>query len=243
MLQAARRRGGGVCWTAEEGEEKGEEEGEDASELHSVAIGGSAGGLVEASNFRSEAEAEGASVVKTQRDKFVEEKLNEIRMGDARYAKQAEANKKPEEPKSLEDALYDVPEFLKSDKEEIQDAGDRWLTGITEVLLPVSVKLGNIERTEAAKQVMLRKDAIKQAQKVGVGAPAGTGSLSSNYNKHSVEHGEKLKLKREQGQAQQDKKLISEGEIPKTRKAPDGKHNASDDVVMNRFVKRYKYKL
>lgn len=35
--------------------------------------------------------------------------------------------------KSLEDELYEIPSSLKQDKEEIEESGDRWLTGIAEV--------------------------------------------------------------------------------------------------------------
>jgi hypothetical protein len=198
------------------------------------------GGLVEASSFNIE-ETEATGAVATKRDEYVQEKLNEIRMGDVRYAKQVAANATVEAPKSLEDALYDVPEFLKSEKEKIEDAGDRWLTGITEVSLPVSVKLSNIERTEAAKHIMLKQESLKKAK---AGA-AGFGSLSSNYNQHKAEYGKDQQNKREQDRAQQNKKLEAEGEAPRKRNN-ESSHNskkASDDQALDRFVKRYKYKL
>lgn len=171
LIQKARRRGMGVCWTAEEQDDQGKQEQEE--ELKSVIHGSATGGLVSANAMAFQTKAEEVDEkVASAKEKFIQEQLAKMR-GDQ---PKPQEDKPKVTKKSLEDELYQIPAALKQDKEEIEESGDRWLTGIAEVPLPMGVKLANIERTEKAKA-----EHFLQVQ--GSVAPV-AGNVSVNFRKN-----------------------------------------------------------
>lgn len=236
LIQKARRRGMGVCWTAEDNQELDKEE----QELKSVVHGSATGGLVSANAMTFQTKAEEVDEkVASAKAKFIEEGLDRLRMGDKNFVKRDEEEKKNKtSKKSLEDELYEIPAFLKQEKEEIEESGDRWLTGIAEVPLPMGVKLSNIERTEKAKQEHFLQ--TKGQVNLNVGT-----NISVNFKKNREDWVQQKKDESSAYQAALARKDGGQRESGSGTKAslpapPSG--FASDDKVLDRFVKRYKYK-
>ncbi|PFH37688.1 hypothetical protein BESB_000300 [Besnoitia besnoiti] len=141
--QAHRRKGLDVLSMQEEqqAEQEGEEEGEDDLSGY---------GLLER-NFSTVNSATGATL-----DKHLEEFLRE-RMQLKEAPKKEEAEPCEGETRGEGD-LYRVPERLQvPDRSGEYKEQLNWLTGLTEVQLPMSVKLKNIEATEKAKRALLKK--------------------------------------------------------------------------------------
>merc|ERR1719361_2304285 len=61
--------------------------------------------------------------------------------------------------------LYSIPKELQGNFTELpeSEAGERWLSGMQEVDLPIEYKLKNIEETEAAKAALLAPHSQKES--------------------------------------------------------------------------------
>jgi len=126
---------------------------------------------------------------------------------------------------------HQPPVAKTAQNEEEQESGERWLTGITEVALPIQYKLKNIEETEIAKRELLTKQANK----------TGHASLPSNYSVNFKQH----KKEFDQNKRSFVPKTMDNNEERKPRKnknADDNIAHASDDRVVDRFIKRFKWK-
>eukprot|EP00755_Sulcionema_specki_P005516 Sspe_Gene.32973::Locus_16138_Transcript_1_1_Confidence_1.000_Length_895::g.32973::m.32973 len=83
------------------------------------------------------------------RQQFVEEELQKRRR--EAEAKEAAASESGTEVVNPEDSVLLLKPDLLTHTVEKQDVGNRWLTGIQEIQLPLSYKIKNIEETENAK--------------------------------------------------------------------------------------------
>jgi len=148
--------------------------------------------------------------------------------------------KAPEQPKSSaesdEAVLYKTPEIRKNAKpdEEVTEAGDRWLTGIAEVPLPISDKLKTIEETEKAKERLLAKQA---AGTPGSVLPIPT-NYSADFSRHQKEYAER---RREQFKAAQPTETVDARRAPPQRKRPADVPAATDDRAVSQFLKRVRW--
>jgi hypothetical protein len=164
-------------------------------------------------------------------------------------------------PMTAEDELYIIPDHLKLDNpQESQDNGaETWLTGIVEVELPLDEKLRNIEDTERAKRKILDERRrgvlgsgfivdtssdkgyrrLDQKSKKRSRKPEGPVSESSkrlsvlpgpgNFNANFVQH----RPTREVKESATGGPLGSAGRRPEL---------SSDDIVMERFKKRFTFR-
>jgi len=203
----------------------------------------------------------------SQMENYVEEELEKRRKGEQRLMQ--EQTKKNEEKKlSEEDQLYQTPDFLKQDSilDEDDVSGERWLAGITEVPLDITFKLRNIEETEMAKQELFSKRG-KRKEKEGP-LPANS-NFNSNFNRHKREFDRKRK---QETTAYWEARRSKDAGVPiplKTDDAPSNSKNnvaghsssarkfrgdrgevrrrsnvpfATDERVLDRFIKRFKWK-
>jgi len=154
-------------------------------------------------------------VLQKHMESYIEEELEKRRHGD-RKGNSAKNLDAPEKRLTPEDQLYQTPDFLKQesviDEEEV--SGERWLAGITEVALPISYKLKNIEETEHAKQDMFAKRAAMSKEKEG--------PMPFNYNADFKRHKRDFdKAKREQTEAYHAAKTAKEAGLPLPKKEPE----------------------
>jgi len=154
----------------------------------------------------------------------------------ANSGKGADKNKKPE-------YVDETEEMLKRINEEgrlIERRGDQnWSLGITEIPLPISVRLKNIEETEKAKAKLLGqtdKDDSKGTKKRKRKESA-RGNLSTNFNQHQRDYAARMKEKN-QAAAGPEKPSAKAKSIPKGgERVP----YATDDRVVAKFIKRNRY--
>ena len=78
---------------------------------------------------------------------------------------------------------------------DASERGERWLTGIAEVSLPISHKLANIERTEKAREELLRKKEarIREMLEEDGDVKFGGVNYNANYRKHKRDWDEQAK--------------------------------------------------
>lgn len=246
LLQKIRKRGGGMIFNGEE-EEKSDGE-EESHDLQSVTDGKQEGGLVENdmnSGFKNEISEH--VVVNEQMEKYIQQKIDEQRAREEGY--DPAQQQAPEKKKTAEEELYEIPDFLRHDAEEVEESGDRWLTGIAEVELPVSVKLANIERTELAKADLAKKRA-QSGKTRGSQIPK---NFNSNYKKHNADW---IRARQDESDKYRAARAVKEGRpIPEPKRQKKGMYAgyenkggsgsvpyATDDRTMDRFVKRYKWR-
>merc|ERR1719273_98055 len=175
-------------------------------------------------------------VVKSEMDEYIEKTIIAMRGGENHEIE----NQKPK--RSEEDKLFDVPSFLAQPKEEVEEHGDRWLTGITEIPLPINTKLRNIEKTEKAKQELF----MANKQSSDFGDMKITGNYNSNYTKHQKEWLKKIMAEKESRKRARNIKmgLPEDHGLRKNVSMANrrGVPYATDEQVLDRFVKRYKWR-
>mmetsp|Transcript_4891 Transcript_4891/g.11706 ORF Transcript_4891/g.11706 Transcript_4891/m.11706 type:complete len:299 (+) Transcript_4891:218-1114(+) len=164
---------------------------------------------------------------------------------------------------TAEDELYVVPDSMKigkKDEEGVENSAESWLTGIVEVELSMEEKLKNIEQTEAAKHQMLdnlRKGLTSSAFRVDTSTERGYARMDQREKKKGGRKGQAKVL------TDEDKKLLS---LPASTNfganfhlksvvvpnatpaaapavpgaAPKRNEMSSDDVVMEKFKKRFR---
>merc|ERR1712062_128590 len=100
---------------------------------------------------------------KTLVDQYVEKRFRQIVTKQGRKITEEKKSQKQKENDFMKQ-LYSVPKEHQGKFTELPEteAGERWLSGMVEVELPVEYKLKNIEETEAAKAQLL---APKQKEK------------------------------------------------------------------------------
>jgi len=170
----------------------------------------------------------------SQMDKYIAAQLAARRAGGKK-----EEVKQPSQYETEEQQLYKTPDILKNAKpdEEIGEAGDRWLTGIAEVPLPIADKLKTIEETEKAKEKLF-------ASKAAAGGPTLTipANYNSNFSQHQKEFAEKRK---EQFRASQPAQTVDARQTAPSRKRPAegsaGGPTATDDRAVSQFLKSVRW--
>lgn len=174
-----------------------------------------------------------------------------------------------EEPRlTAEDELYQVPEDLAMKDKGAQDNQDNgaetWLTGIVEVELPMEDKLRNIEETEAAKKKILEE------RRMGISRGAFVVDTTSDKGYSRVD-GKKKDKRRKKDESDQEVQLramlpgtanqntnfnqnyMSNRPTREVQEMGRGQHHqgmnagkktelSSDDLVMERFKKRFRHK-
>jgi hypothetical protein len=170
-------------------------------------------------------------------DKYISDQLAARRQGKKQEVK-------PKERDPYDDTiLYETPDILKNAKpqEELVESGDRWLTGIAEVPLPISDKLKTIEETEKAKEKLFAARAASNGAGVALSMPA---NFNADYSRHQKEYAEKRK---EQFKAnahataqQPDARDTAPNANPRKR-TNDAVATASDDRVVAQFLKKYRW--
>jgi len=202
-------------------------------------------------------------VLQAHLESYIEEEIEKRRKGGEDVGRPKE---KKEDAKKMneEDLLYQMPESLKQesslDEEEVD--GERWLAGITEVALPITYKLKNIEETELAKQELFSKKGKRKVQE---------GPLPANYNADFRRHKREFDRKRREqpNQAGANRNIAPQSTEPPTPDVatpsrPSGEiqttanHHlrreggagnarrttpyATDDKVLDRFIKKFKWR-
>jgi len=248
MLQKARRRGGGINFENDPEEEGAELEVVTQHQLQSVGKAGQRGGLVESGisgTFKNEVSEH--VVVNEQMEKYIKEKIQERRGGKA-------DDENGEVQKTAEDELYEIPDFLRQEADkDVEESGDRWLAGIAEVELPISVKLANIERTETAKADLIKQKEASYKNRRNNPSREIPASFNANYKQHNHVW---IQKRHDESDKWRTAKAIKEGRpIPEPKRG--SKHAASseyvdpvhkpvpystDDRTMDRFIKRYKWR-
>lgn len=139
-----------------------------------------------------------------------------------------------------DETLYATPDHLKVEKTQDPETGSQMLTGIVEVELPIEYKLKNIEDTETAKRKLLGQN--KKTFHPSMPLPA---NMSVNFSRHH--------------QTQGGRKVVSANSHTHTggssgssgssvlnlhggsRVGGNRKVMATDDLVLERFKKRFRY--
>jgi hypothetical protein len=111
--------------------------------------------------FGAEGKDVQAALIDEQMEKYIQEQLASRRALRAPTSSKTSEDaplggKRPNSFANLsEDQLFVTPEHLKivdnRTQEEIEETGERWLTGLAEVPLSIKDKMANIEKTEAAR--------------------------------------------------------------------------------------------
>merc|ERR1719499_2355079 len=124
-------------------------------------------------------------------NEYVEKRFRQIVSKQGRILPEERKTRKQKEDDFMKE-LYSVPKEFQGKFTELpeSEAGERWLSGMVEVELPVEYKLKNIEETEAAKAALLAPK--KHAQTLL--------HIPSNYNQDFVrarqDDARKIELKR-----------------------------------------------
>lgn len=161
--------------------------------------------------------------------------------------------------------MYFVEQKLKHKEENIENSAETWLTGIVEVELPMDEKLRNIEETELAKKRMLedRRNGVTTAGfRVDTTSDKGYARMDQEEKKKG--RGKRFEAKPEfterskrllalPGQMNFNANFLSHQptrEVKEAAKSTSGagaksgapKRNelSSDDIVMERFKKRFR---
>jgi len=130
-----------------------------------------------------------------QREEFVDKKLREKFEQEGRVVAE-EAKKAPlVKQRNLQREMYTLPNCLRMKPTFLPDheAGERWLQGMSEVQLPVSYTLKNIEETEAAKRALLTKSLSGSTEK----STAIPRNYNQDYTTHHVARTKALEWKRQ----------------------------------------------
>jgi hypothetical protein len=168
-------------------------------------------------------------------EKYIAEQLAARREG-----KKQDSKPKERDPND-DSVLYQTPDILKNakPKEDMVEAGDRWLTGIAEVPLPITDKLKTIEETEKAKEKLF---ASKMASTGGavLTIPA---NYNADFSRHQREYADRRK--------EQFKANAHANALPVDAREtanPKKRHNegqsgvtATDDRVVQQFMKKHRY--
>eukprot|EP00472_Partenskyella_glossopodia_P012272 CAMPEP_0197527480 /NCGR_PEP_ID=MMETSP1318-20131121/21827_1 /TAXON_ID=552666 /ORGANISM="Partenskyella glossopodia, Strain RCC365" /LENGTH=268 /DNA_ID=CAMNT_0043082155 /DNA_START=89 /DNA_END=895 /DNA_ORIENTATION=+ len=165
---------------------------------------------------------------------FIEEELKKRRKGESRAGQDDnEGSSSDNRTKKLDETEEMLKKINEEGKMTERRGNENWASGITEVPLPISVKLKNIEDTERAKQKLLRGN--KDGNKRKRDGDRGNVNYSTNFNQHERNFQKRLKERR-QHRAGPEKPNDSE----KTKKAMKGERvpYATDDRVVARFIKR-----
>jgi len=164
-------------------------------------------------------------------EKFIEERLN------TKNQKAEEDQSKP--VKQEDDDLYVTPEHLRLVRPKDEDQS-QMLTGIVEVELPIEFKLKNIEETESAKRQLLGKS------KKNINLTQLPANMSVNFSRHqNYFHPKSDYQHHHQSNHQNKNRTHSKEHGQGLREGPD-KHSrrlqmATDDIVLERFKKRFRY--
>jgi len=124
-----------------------------------------------------------------------------------------------EENKDRRSQLFEVEERFQASVAQNKNRASEestWLTGITEVQLPVDYKLKNIQATEAAKQALLVSKRLEREEESDLPS-----NLTANYKHHRREHYLNVIAPNNKGQSIKNAQGL-----------------ASDESVMERFKKR-----
>mmetsp|Transcript_3899 Transcript_3899/g.5575 ORF Transcript_3899/g.5575 Transcript_3899/m.5575 type:complete len:268 (+) Transcript_3899:110-913(+) len=110
---------------------------------------------------------------------------------------------------------------------------ENWAAGITEIPLPISAKLRNIEETEKAKQRLLlgKKEDEENGKKKRRRKDGTGGNYSTNFNQHQREYAQRMREKRTGPEKPAERKPLSGDKVP----------YATDDRVVARFIKRNRF--
>jgi Hepatocellular carcinoma-associated antigen 59 len=144
--------------------------------------------------------------------------------------------------------LYQTPEFVRSFKAQASDDSvtARVMAGITEVALPISVKLKNIEATEEAKRKLLKVwqsgGSSQQSSATDITGPM-PASFSANYNKHQKQWISKVRAREDNtdgttGSGATSGTMSNRSHRQHHGPAPPTALASSDDVAVKRFINR-----
>jgi hypothetical protein len=175
-------------------------------------------------------------------------------------------------PMTAEDELYVIPENLRLDnpQESQENGADTWLTGIVEVELPLDEKLRNIEDTERAKRKILeerRRGVLGSGFIVDTSSDKGYRRIDQKSKKREARpRGERREEKPVNEQARrlavlpaggnfnanfvqhrptrEVRESAAGGQLPGAGAGGPGRRPelSSDDIVMERFKKRFTYR-
>jgi len=176
------------------------------------------------SNFTTQNDA---PEVNHYQEKYVEEMMKKRAIEGTEETDQEKEKKKeaPPPPFPGSDAdLYTTPDHLKPQVKQTTGETTNWLTGIVEVQLPVEYKLKNIEETERAKRELLNN----QAQPV-------TRSTFGEANLYGSSFGS-IRYQTDK----ETKRAASSSSSSSSSSAISGNERATDDIVMERFKKRFR---
>jgi len=156
----------------------------------------------------------------------------------------------PEKPETIESELYKTPEYLQTPKPKPEDNPGNWLTGIVEVELPIEYKLANIEATETARRKILEEKKAKANQPQIQIIPS---NYNANYDQHKKTNtvGQSSKSPKTRGTTTVshqgstapvvNNQRFSTGGHHEKRKHDGSNETATDEIVLDRFRKRYKW--
>jgi len=130
-----------------------------------------------------------------QREEFVKKKLREKLRQEGRVVADTAKKAPSVKQRNLQREMYTLPNSLRMKPSFLPDheAGERWLQGMSEVQLPVSYTLKNIEETEAAKRAMLTKSLSKPTE-TSTAIPR---NYNQDYTTHHVARTKALEWKRQ----------------------------------------------
>lgn len=187
------------------------------------------------------------NAIKNDMEKYIDEELRKKRKRKSTADSdedEDEQKKKAKGHENLDSVLFQVPEHYRERQmysTQEADAGDRWLSGIMEIELPIESKLKNIEKTEAAKLELVEQKAKDTAI---LQIP---GNFNSNFAGHHMDHTQALQKRRrdvERGKTDPVGKPSAHVQNPRENQDKDGEKRpfATDDRVLDRFIKRYKWR-
>eukprot|EP01083_Nonionella_stella_P064373 167682_1 len=185
---------------------------------------------------------------KKDMDTFVKSELRKRRTKESGGSVKSGDQKKTDKKATLSSDLFQIPSKYKERVkfESGEASSDQWLAGITEVELPVEVKMDNIQRTEQAKKTLLEED-DKPTSSLEI-----PGNYNSNFALHHNEHLAKLeekKLCEERERRDIEMNAAARGEIrfnvqrkrlrDRAAEEKKAKRMATDDKMLDRFINRH----
>jgi len=139
--------------------------------------------------FGAEGKDAQTALIEEQMEKYIQEQMEKRRaMRQPQQKKQEEqqASSSSSAPALNESSLFETPAHLQiaptQSREEAEESGERWLTGIAECQLAIKDKMKNIERTEAAKARLMAEQAARRS--TGGVLPA---NFNANFRLHKKE--------------------------------------------------------
>jgi len=167
---------------------------------------------------------------------YIEDELKKRRGQDTETdSGEAETSKRKLDP--TEEMLKKINEEGKVQQK--RGGEENWAAGITEIPLPISVKLRNIEETERAKAKLLsgKKDEDNKKSKKRRGRDGDVGNFNSNFNRHQRDYAERMREKRKM-RAGPEKPQKSGSSLQQGEKVPF----STDDRIVAKFIKRNRYR-